>query len=89
MSMRELFCPDPLAEFEKMAAFQIFFCLKNKMFPIITWKEQPMCLQKVLAVVITSSLLNFLEEYLTVKRTLTILISLRCTGNVHAYFRSF
>ena len=32
MSIRELFCPDPLAEFEKMAAFQIFFCLKIKCF---------------------------------------------------------
>ena len=28
MSMRELFCPDPLAGSEKMAGFQIFFCLK-------------------------------------------------------------
>ena len=52
MSMRELFCPDPLAGFEKM--------------------------------VITLSLLNFLEENLIVKRNLTTLISLRCTGNVHA-----
>ena len=25
MSMRERFCPDPLAGFEKMAEFQIFF----------------------------------------------------------------
>ena len=52
MSMRELFCPYPLAGFEKM--------------------------------VITLSLLNFLEENLIVKRNLTTLISLRCTGNVHA-----
>ena len=57
---------------------------KNKMFPLITWKEQAICLQKLQAVVITLSLLNFLEEYLIVKRTLTTLISLRCTGNVHA-----
>ena len=28
MSMRELFYPDPLAGFEKMAGFEIFFCLK-------------------------------------------------------------
>ena len=54
------------------------------MFPHITWKEQAICLQKLQAVVITLSLLNFLEEYLIVKRTLTTLISLRCTGNVHS-----
>ena len=84
MSMRELFCPDPLAGSEKMAGFQIFFLPKNIMFPLITWKEQAIGLQKLQAVVITSSLLNFLEEYLIVKRTLTTLISLRCTGNVHA-----
>ena len=60
------------------------FLPKNKMFPLITWKEQAICLQKLQAVVITLSLLNFLEEYLIVKRTLTTLISLRCTGNVHA-----
>ena len=47
------------------------------MFPLITWKEQAICLQKLQAVVITLSLLNFLEEYLIVKRTLTTLISLR------------
>ena len=57
---------------------------KNKMFPLITCKDQAICLQKLQAVVITLSLLNFLEEYLIVKRTLTTLISLRCTGNVHA-----
>ena len=32
MSMRELFCPDPLAGLEKMAGFQIFYCLKIKCF---------------------------------------------------------
>ena len=32
MSMRELFCPDPPAGFEKMAGFQIFYCLKIKCF---------------------------------------------------------
>ena len=32
MSMRELFRPDPLAGFEKMAGFQIFYCLKIKCF---------------------------------------------------------
>ena len=84
MSMRKLFCPDPLVGFEKMAQFQIFYCLKIKMFPLITWKEQPICLQKLQVVVITLSLLNFFKEYLAVKRTLTTLISLRCTGNVHA-----
>ena len=57
---------------------------KNKMFLLITWKEQAICLQKLQAVVITLTLVNFLEEYLIVKRTLTTLISLRCTGNVHA-----
>ena len=82
MSMRELFCPDPLAGFEKMADFKYFFA-KNKMFPLKTWKEQAICLQKLQAVVITFSLLNFLEEYLIVKRALKTLISLRCTGNVH------
>ena len=44
------------------------------MFPLITWKEQAICLQKLQAVVITFSLLNFLEEYLIVKRTLTTLM---------------
>ena len=32
MSMRNLFCPDPLAEFEKMAGFQICFRLIMKGF---------------------------------------------------------
>ena len=59
------------------------------MFPLITWKEQAICLQKLQAMVITFSLLNFLEEYLIVKRTLTTLISLRCAGNVHALVRFF
>ena len=54
------------------------------MFPLITLKEQATCLQKLQAVVITLSLLNFPEEYVIVKRTLTTLITLRCTGNVHA-----
>ena len=57
---------------------------KNKTFPLITWKEQAICLQKLQAVVITLSLVNFLEEYLIVKRNLTTLIFLRCTGNVLA-----
>ena len=35
MSMRELFCPDPLAGFEKMAGFQIFYCLKIKCFQFV------------------------------------------------------
>ena len=61
-----------------------FFLHNNKTFPLLTRKEQAICLQKLQAVVITFSLLNFLEEYLIVKRTLTTLISLRCTGNVHA-----
>ena len=55
------------------------------MFPLITWREQAICLQTLQAVVITFSLLYFLEEYLVVKRTLTTLISLRCTGNGHAH----
>ena len=54
------------------------------MFPLITWKEQAISLQKLQAVVITLSLLNFFQEYLMVRRTLTTLIALRCTGNVHA-----
>ena len=37
------------------------------MFPLITWRGQAICLQKLQAVVITLSLLNFLEEYLIVK----------------------
>ena len=32
MSMRQLFRPDPLTGFEKMAGFQIFYCLKMKCF---------------------------------------------------------
>ena len=36
MSMRELFCPDPLAGFEKMAGFQIFYCLKIKCFQFVS-----------------------------------------------------
>ena len=32
MSMRELFCPDPLTGFENMAGFQIFYCLKINCF---------------------------------------------------------
>ena len=54
------------------------------MYSLITWEEQAICLQNLQAVVITFSLLNFLEEYHIVKRTLTTLISLRGTGNVHA-----
>ena len=84
MSMRERFCPDPLAGFEKNGGISNILLPKNKMFPLITWKEQAICLQKLQAVVITLSLVNFLEEYLIVKRTLTTLISLRCTGNVRA-----
>ena len=57
---------------------------KNKMFPLLTWKERAICLQTFQAVVITLSSVNFLEEYLIVKRTLTTLISSRFTGNVHA-----
>ena len=76
MSMRELFCPDPLAGFEKNRGISNIFLPKNKMFPLITWKEQAICLQKLQAVAVTLSLLNFLEEYLIIKRTLTTLISL-------------
>ena len=73
-----------LAQIQKKWRDFKYFLPKNKMFPLITWKEQAICLQKLQAVVITLSLLNFLEEYLILKRTLTTLISLRCTGNVHA-----
>ena len=82
--MRELFCPDPLTGFEKMGGISNMFLPKIKMFLLITWKEEAICLQKLQAVVLTLPLLNFLEEYLIVKRTLTTLISLLCTGNVHA-----
>ena len=41
------------------------------MFPLITWKEQAICRQKLQAVAITFLLFNFLEEYITAKRTLT------------------
>ena len=82
--MREIFCRGPLAGFEKMAGFQIFLLPNDKMFPLLSWKEQAICLQKLQAVVITFSLLNFLEEYLIVKRTLTTLTSLPCTGHVYA-----
>ena len=50
MSMRELFPPDPLAVFEKMAGFQMYiyiFLPKNKIFPLITWKEQAILSSKV------------------------------------------
>ena len=73
-----------LAGFEKNGGISNILLPKNKMFPLITWKEQAICLQKLQAVVITLSLLNFPEEYLIIKRTLTTLITLRCTGNVHA-----
>ena len=59
------------------------------MFPLIIWKEKAICLQKLQVVVITFLLFNFLEEYLLVKRNLTTLISLRCTGNVHAQVHFF
>ena len=41
---------------------------------------------KLEAVIITFSWLNFFEEHLIVKRALTTLISLRCTGSVHAAY---
>ena len=71
---------------EKNAGFQIsyIFLPNNNTFPLITWKEQAICFQKLQAVVFTFSLLIFIEEYLIVKRTLTTLIFLSCTGNVHA-----
>ena len=56
VSMRERFCPDPLAGFEKMAGISNIFLPKNEMFQLITWKEQAICLPKL-----TFSLLNFLE----------------------------
>ena len=55
------------------------------MFSFITWKGQAICLKKLKVVVVTFSLLNFLEENLLVNRTLKTLISLGCTsGNVYA-----
>ena len=69
MSMRELFCPDPLAGLKKNGRISNILLPKNKMFPLITWKEEAICLQKLQAEVITLSLLNFLEENLIVKRT--------------------
>ena len=77
------FLPGSPGRVWKNGGISNIFLPKNKMFPLITWKEQAICLQKLQAVVITLSLVNFLEEYLIVKRTLTTLISLRCTGNVH------
>ena len=77
------FAQIPRPDLKKMAGFQIIFWPKSKMFPLITWKEQVICLETLQAVVITFSLLNFLEVYLIVKRTLKTLISLRCSGNVH------
>ena len=59
--IRELFCPDPLAGLIKWRDFK-FFWPKNKLFPLITWKEQAIYLQKLKAVVITFSLPNFLQE---------------------------
>ena len=47
-------------------------------------KEKGMCVQKLQAVVITFLFFYFFEEYIILKRTLTTLISLRCTGNVRA-----
>ena len=60
MSMRELYCPSPLAGFEKMARFHKYFFDINKKFPLLAWEEQAICLQKLQAVVITFSRLNFL-----------------------------
>ena len=47
------FAQIPLAGLEKTAGFQIFYCLKIKKFPLVTWKEQTICLEKLQAVVIT------------------------------------
>ena len=60
MSMRELYCPSPLAGFEKMAGFHKYFFAINKTFPLLAWEEQAICLQKLQAVVITFLRLNFL-----------------------------
>ena len=84
MGMRERFLPRSPGRFWKNGGISNIFLPKNKMFPLLTRKEQAICLQKLQAVVITLWFLNFLEEYLIVKRTLTTSISLRCTGNVHA-----
>ena len=84
MSMPELFLARSPGRVWKNGGISNILLPKDKTFPLITWKEQAICLQKLQAVVITLSLLNFLKEYLIAKRTLTTLISLRCTGNVHA-----
>ena len=59
------------------------------MFPLITWKVQAICLQKLQAVVISLSLLNFLEEYLIVKRFFSRGIHKMCSHKeVPGYIRS-
>ena len=50
MSMRELFCPDPLAGLKKWRYFK-YFLPNSKMFPVITWKKQAICVQNLQAVV--------------------------------------
>ena len=50
MSMRELFCPDPLAGFEKMlknGGISNILLPKNKIFPLITWKKTGNLFSKV------------------------------------------
>ena len=58
------------------------------MFPLISWKEQAICLQKLQAVVITFSLLNFLEEYLS-KTDFNDTNFLALPGNVHGWVLFF
>ena len=77
------FWPDPLAGFEKMAGFQIFFCLKLNV-STHNLESTSNLYSKVANCGYNLLITYFLEEFLTVKRTLTTLISLRCTGNVHA-----
>ena len=55
MSTSKLFCPGPLAGFEKMGGISKIFLPNNKTFPLLTRKEQAICLQKLQAVVITFS----------------------------------
>ena len=58
------FAQIPWPGLRKWGDFKYFFLPKIKMFLLITWKEQAICLQMLQAVVITLPLLNFLEEYL-------------------------
>ena len=83
------FAQIPRPGLKKWQDFKYFLPKNYKMFPLKTWKVQAIFRLKLQAVVITISLVNFLEKYLIVKRTLTTVIFLRCTWNVHAQVRFF